>query len=317
MVLGLALSVVICSLLFAFNIIDLRYIGLLFLYAFIALLIGTFLWLLGLWSAGDAKLYVIYLLLIPLTTYKYVELNFPILPLLVNTVLPASIYLLAKLILKTNAKQKWTALKKTLNWKNLLIMLLSIFSMSWVTTWLFTYLGIQRNYLYNIIAITILSVLMQKTFQEQTLPLMALISLMRIFVDQHQVLSYSFITFFLITTLCYAITRMTIDRLSDIYTEKVRISDLKAGMLPAEIITKQGFKIDIRSARKSFFNKTEALTPGRISAIQNARREGRLHFNNLRIQQTIPLAPFLFLGTAITIICQGDAVLAIRSLLNV
>jgi len=68
---------------------------------FICLIVGYLLWYLNLWAAGDAKLLVIYSLLIPLETYtnNYIS-YFPSLIVLIDTITLIVIFLLCKLIIK-------------------------------------------------------------------------------------------------------------------------------------------------------------------------------------------------------------------------
>jgi len=67
----------------------------------ICLIVGYLLWHFNLWAAGDAKLLVIYSLLIPLETYinNYIS-YFPSLIILIDTITLIVIFLLCKLIIK-------------------------------------------------------------------------------------------------------------------------------------------------------------------------------------------------------------------------
>jgi hypothetical protein len=120
----------------------------------------------------------------------------------------------------------------------------------------------------------------------------------------------------------YAAIRIFLFDLSEAFTEDVNIYRLKEGMIPAEAITKQGLKVKTKeyeflTPRKetAFFMRTNAgLTKEEIDRIKKAHLAGKMHFNELKIKQTIPFAPFLFLGTLITIICQGNIIVFLRSL---
>jgi len=74
---------------------DLIFSGL--LNALIALLVGYLLWYFDLWAAGDAKLFFVFALLLPLSYYSRTYLPlFPSFALLINTFVPVLIFLLAQ-----------------------------------------------------------------------------------------------------------------------------------------------------------------------------------------------------------------------------
>ena len=76
---------------------DLIFSGL--LNALIALLVGYLLWYFDLWAAGDAKLFFVFALLLPLSYYSRTYLPFfPSFALLVNTFVPVLLFLLAQSI---------------------------------------------------------------------------------------------------------------------------------------------------------------------------------------------------------------------------
>ena len=56
----------------------------------------------------------------------------------------------------------------------------------------------------------------------------------------------------------------------------------------------------------------EGLTKNDIKNIQKWHMSGKLHFNRLKIQQTIPFAPFMFLGVLLTILLKMNIVLWLK-----
>lgn len=79
--------------------VPLIYIGRTFLNALTALLVGFLLWRFNVWAAGDAKLFFVYALLIPLNYYwKSYFHFFPSFVLLVNIFMPVFFYLLARAV---------------------------------------------------------------------------------------------------------------------------------------------------------------------------------------------------------------------------
>ena len=68
-------SVFLWFLLYFLKIVDLNYIFLVFIQGLLSLIIGFFIWCMGLWGAGDAKLYFAFSFLMPFSMYHQNELN--------------------------------------------------------------------------------------------------------------------------------------------------------------------------------------------------------------------------------------------------
>jgi Flp pilus assembly protein protease CpaA len=318
---GLVLSVLIHSLLLLFRIIDIRYVLLLGVYVLIALVLGVFLWFIGAWSAGDAKLYVCYIALIPLGVYRNLAADFPIFTLLVNTILPVFFYLLIKMLIKTSSKHKLKAVKKMLNWKYILTILLVVFSIGWITDLVLGYLGVTYNFLYSLLGIIILFKVFQKVFKKKTMIFLVILSIIRIFLNTEEIFTPEFLIGFTFMVLLFAFVRLLIWELGEVYLNKVNIYKLQEGMILAEGIDKKGFKTKrsqygysvIDDADKFIYKPSvEGLTKKDIRKIQKAHNRGLLHFNNIKVQQTTPFAPFMFLGVIITIILEGNLLVFFR-----
>jgi hypothetical protein len=320
---ALGLSVLIHVLLLFFNIIGFDYVLVIGLYVLASLVLGFIAWYTRIWSAGDAKLYCAYMSLIPPTIYVYFITDFHIFALLVNSLLPYFAYLLLNLILKTGFKHKVAVLKKIMTWKSLLNILLLIFSISWLTTYLFSRLGIQSTFLYNILAIAVIAALLKRILGEQMIAFLALVAILRVFLNTGHVLTVSFLTSFVVITLGYMIILLFINNLSDYYTKKVHVYQLNPGMLLAEDITKKGFKQSsikkglggVFGERSIFLRSSRGLSEEDVLNIRRKYRSGKLHFNTIKIHQATPFAQFMFLGVLITIVCNGNALLFLKAFL--
>lgn len=86
-----------------FGLFDLRfsYFLLLFSNLIFATLISFFMWHFGMWSAGDAKLFIVLCLILPMNYYKatYIDI-FPSLVLLINIWIPVFVFMILKLSLQ-------------------------------------------------------------------------------------------------------------------------------------------------------------------------------------------------------------------------
>lgn len=77
-----------------------NYFGFVFLNTLIAFILGFTLWYFKLWAGGDAKLFALYVFLIPLSFYEHAYFKYwPALTLLINILLPIFVYLLIKMLL--------------------------------------------------------------------------------------------------------------------------------------------------------------------------------------------------------------------------
>jgi hypothetical protein len=179
-------------------------------------------------------------------------------------------------------------------------------------------LNIQQNYFIYIIIIAAISRLLTFVFEEQTLTLLILISVIRIFMNKDYILTYSFIKEFLVITAGYVVLMSSIGGLGKYMTEEVNVHRLKRGMVLAESVTKSGLLDTQNSVRKDqLLIKPEnmVLSEQDITLLRTMHIRGKLHFNNIRIKQTINFAPFIFTGIILTIMCKGNIIIFIRNLL--
>ncbi|MCD6215911.1 MAG: hypothetical protein J7J92_02445 [Candidatus Aenigmarchaeota archaeon] len=107
----------------------------------------------------------------------------------------------------------------------------------------------------------------------------------------------------------------------------VNLKDLKPGMLLSEVIVKKDGKYSkspvifmptrfamlrglIERVKESPVIKyrSSGITEKDIKKIQQLKKEGKLDFEHLLVQQTVSFAPFLFLGVLLTIILKGSII---------
>jgi len=204
----------------------------------IALAIGFFIWYVGLWSAGDAKLYVAFVALLPF--YKDVFLL-----LIVNTILPLFFYFVVLMFFKSGKKEKKESLKRVLNPMYVPKLLLSVFSLAWISSMIFGLVRIDSNYFFSIIMMLILGKIiayLAKKVKIESWHVLAAVAAGR-FLLQFQYMDAMFWWSFVLLTIGYGLIRMFVFDLGIVFTNKVKIKDLKEGMIPAELITRDYQKI--------------------------------------------------------------------------
>lgn len=330
---GLGISIILNLYLVLIKSVGLTYISILYGNTVFALLLGGFLWYFGFWTAGDAKLLTAFISLIPLTQYQRISVPLPVVDVLINSMIPLFICLLMYVLFKTNAKQKTIILRTALRPDKILRWIIVVFSLSWVSSIAFKAIGLSNNIIYSIIAIIafhqLLKYLVDSLNRNQkiqkikltTIKVMLLIILLRAIFQLSEFFSLEFWKHFLLLTLLYGIVRMVIYELGEAFVTEVLINDLKPGMMPAELIVNQdGYKRikipkygdsqrEIKIKNLVYDPSTAGLTSKDIRAIKRLQFRGKIHFNRLRMQQTIPFAPFLFIGSLITFLSGSTVII--------
>ena len=72
-------------------------------------------WKIGMWSTGDAKLFLAYVALLPLSVYSNGYINyFPSLTLFINTFVPMAIFFILKMLIQADRKIKKKAFQRVM-----------------------------------------------------------------------------------------------------------------------------------------------------------------------------------------------------------
>lgn len=296
----------------------------------LSLITGFIIWYIGLWTAGDAKLFLAYSALIPLSVYKYGHIPyFDSTNILINTFIPVSLYLFLTLMFKTNIQQKLLFLKQTLQPKEVFNLAVSLFAFLWGINLLFKIINFPIGYFFGIFLVFIIITLFEKIFFTKTFKLTIAISILRLILDP-SIYSFYFIKQFLLILGAFIFLRFLIIRTGFYFlTEEVDIELLKEGMMPAETVYKENGKykkqrlilfslfsyIQENMKKKNYlFDPTQPLTKNDVNKIQKLKR--KLRFKHLGVQQTLPFAPFLFFGVLLTLLAQGNFILILIDIIS-
>jgi len=117
---------------------------------------------------------------------------------------------------------------------------------------------------------------------------------------------------------------------SDIFSKKIKVEELKPGMILEETIYsgKNGkFKavklqkfigIEKKDVKKVLVleQPAEGLTEKDIQIIKRLHKEGKLEFKEILIRQTLPFAPFMFFGFILTWLAKGNFLLLFKFFLG-
>ncbi len=222
-----------------------------------ALVLAFWMWKKKWWYGGDAKLFVLYALLVPVSIYQngYIE-YFPSLVLLINVFVPFTIWSIGSILSHA----------KTFPLQPILFAALSIFSLSWLSTFVPSTLAF--------IAIVLLSNLVPVQLQ-------GVIAVLRFFGDT-TVWSKAFALHFFFWTMLLLGVRQFISANAEVFVHRGRA---KTGDILAEEVT---------------FNKHKLAKETMLAEKQASKiRHAVLSYD------TVPFALCLFLGVLITIVAKG------------
>ena len=289
--------------------------------AIFSLIIGFIIWAVGLWTAGDAKLFFAFSFLIPLNTYKYGYISYlSSTNILINTFTPLFIIIAFMLLFKTTLKQKIFYLKKSFEPKQIFQLLVFLFAFLWIVNIFFSLINMTPNYFIVIVVLFLIMLILERIVRINIFYIVLLLSILRFFFDK-TIYSLEFLKFLFFIWITFIILRFFILYLGyDILTKEVDIKLLKKGMIPAEkvYIEKEKYRkenilyfslfsylYEKTRKREYLFEPTaEGLSEEDVDKLK--KLEKKLGFEHLRVHQTMSFAPFMFTGVLLTILFQGN-----------
>jgi hypothetical protein len=293
--------------------------------AFTALVAFVMYWA-SFWTAGDGKLFIVFAVLVPLSVYKYGFVPYlSSTNLLINTMVPFFLFYIVVLAVRTKWSQKVDSAKKLFNWKRLGILALFLFSFSWPVELFFSYFQIPGNFFFVVFVLFLMLFIVDKIFGRHLVAAMVLLSLLRIAFDRTLLTMEAWMAYIWSYVLFLFVIFYVLYLGYDYMSRVVDIRLLKPGMVPAQIVYKEGDKYireDILhvSLLSYLYDKTierdyiieprpEGLHPEDVERIKSV--EDKLIFEHLRVYKTLHFAPFLFIGTLLTILFQGNMFIAL------
>ncbi|MFH1641592.1 MAG: A24 family peptidase C-terminal domain-containing protein [Nanoarchaeota archaeon] len=293
-----------------------------------ALIIGYLMWDVGLWTAGDGKLFLAYATLIPLFIYNKAS-NIPFfssMNILINTFVPLFFFFLINLLIKTSLIQKKASFKKAFNPKRVFVLILTLFCFFWIIDIITGILGVGLNFFYYILLLFLIVYPIERVMKQKFLIVVILICLARIVFDRSIFTMHFILTFFSFFLVFLVLRYFVIELGFSRFTTSVPINKLKQGMVPAEMIYKNNERKKIlffsffeylrEKNNKSLFDiRSEGLTKKDIDKIKKLAQK-HPDFKTFQIQQTLPFAPFLFCGAILTIIAQGNVFIFLKNIFS-
>lgn len=312
------------------------------------LLISFIFWNIGLWTAGDAKLFFVFNLLTPPDLinigYKGMFYGLVFFTNIFGTML---FFFIFKLLIKIKKKEIFASIKKTFKIKDIAIIMLFIFAIGAIFR-LFSF-EMYGNFFLGMLIIFIGYSVLESLVGNKMVPTLIIVALIRVIIDFKNIMSIEFLKQFLTLCLTLLIARFLLLRLSFYaFTQKIKVRDLKEKMFLAEdiwtmkitetnearksILKKQGITTEIKYQKqpienltifaylrnKPFFfknyDKNLGLSKTNIEWFENNKNNLKFHF--IRVYETMPFAPFISVGVLTTILVKGDLFLFLIKLIT-
>jgi len=289
-----------------------------------AFFVGFLLWYINFWNAGDGKLYMTFVSLMPIdlvfsgirSLYSY--------NLIVYTFVPIFFVFLLLLILQSTTKDIATSLKRTFRLKPIMGIAIAFFAFQWVIKIVNQQFGLRMNLFIGAVILFLFFNFIEKVTRLKLLNTFIIVAIVRIIIDFSEVIEPSFLILFVFQLLIFIFFIYFFLTLAYFkFGVHVKIPDLKPGMNLCEKIipkTTEGSKIlkysvesDVKISLFTFLYdkkdpkalielRPEGLTKKEINKIKELNRDNKLDVGSLLIQKRIPFAPFVFIGTIITLI---------------
>ncbi len=288
-----------------------------------AFLFGFVLFLGRLWSAADSKLFLALALLFPSSFYNHQFVFFPSFSIILNAFIPAFFGLFLFALIKTSMQQKLVALKSTLHPKTIASIAIILFAFYWLLALLFSALNIPLDFFIIVLLLFFFVAAVEVIFPRKFVLVMAVVAAVFLWLRFGEAAQPEFVLNFLLILLIMLFLRFFVLHLGFFsFGTRKKIDELKPGMVLLEGVYEQdGFLEKKKLFFPSLVNvlqdiktnyvfdlSVKGISEENIALLKEARREGKVKFHGLLVQETIPFAPILFIGVLLSLACS-DAIL--------
>jgi Flp pilus assembly protein protease CpaA len=301
------------------------------------LVLGFILWNIGLWTAGDAKLFFVFNLLTPpfFITEYYLGYFYGFL-YFINIFGVMFFFFLYKIFTKISMKEFLDSIKKTFKLKEILQIFLFVFAFGFLMRYFPNFF--TSNFFITILTFFALYSIIEFFLGDKMMIFIYILAVIRIISQWSDILKGQFWLQLFVQLLMIVLLRFLLLRLSYYaFTNKLRIHELKKGMFLAEDIipvnyieqdekrrkimnldekgNKKYFKMQLEnltfiSYLKDFYfkhidyNKNLGLSKENLEWFSKNKKD--FLFRSLRVYETMPFAPLIFIGFLVTLIIKGN-----------
>ncbi|MFH1511193.1 MAG: prepilin peptidase [Candidatus Woesearchaeota archaeon] len=272
-----------------------------------ACIIGFFLWFTRVWTAGDGKLFIAFAALLPIMDSSLYSLD-----LLINIFLLS----LAIILIVAIPRMKLTRISRVLDGLRPSVLIrpaVCVFSLYWIVSLALKPLH-AGPWMIGVLTLAIL-IFLKPARYGHVFKLMVAVCFLRLLFDRSVCTLPGILHFFLLLVAYRAIFAVSASSIWD-SSQDINASKLKPGMSLAETVGVS------RSSKSRFSKKPRGLFD--FGGFINEESEGltkeqigRLRatgFKTFKISESVPFAPFMFLGALATLFFKGNVLIILLNL---
>jgi len=296
---------------------------------FLTLFISLLLWFVGFWPAGDAKLFIIYSLLLPLEIFRFSF--YPAMDLLINTFVPIFFVYMFLAFFRSDKQRIISSLKYAFEPYKIFLITVIFLGVAFFITLPLAMVGLPVNLFTFIVVLFLIIEIADRIIPVNLEFFYVFVAIIRLIIDYKNVYTLTFMKQLFLVIFIFLFFRFFILRLTFyLNTKKVKIKDLKPGMRIAEGIS------EVERNGKKFFEKIElihyavydflyhkkkkfiheigdeGLSSKNLEKLRKLREEGKIPFDEILVHQQMPFAIFLLIGFLLTLYFNGNFLLILK-----
>ena len=273
-------------------------------------------WWLGIWPAGDAKFFTVFLLFFPAQMYLPFRLIFSY---LVNIFVPIFFLMMVVIFFKSGSKLIKEAVKYSFDPYKIFMLVSMFLGFVWFNLKFISMFGVKTDFFISILILFLVYELFYAilTFESELFFLGC--AIVRIVLDYRNIFTLNFLYDFFSTVFVFVFFRFFVLYLGyHMYTKRVKISDLEPGMSLAEGVFFKDNKIwkisfltssfieFLMQRKQRFIHDLNNLTKKDVRLLKKLKKEKKLPFDDILVSQRQNFAFFILLGFLLTYFLKGD-----------
>jgi hypothetical protein len=247
---------------------------------------------------------------------------FPSFTIFINTFIPVALLLALLAILKTSLEDKLGVMRKAFRPEMVANVFMFVVGFGWLIRTASGYLALPQNYFLNVIVLFLLYEMLSKVLPFRKI--LFAVTGIALVLGYETMLTLEFLQSMLYLFVLFLLLRYFILYLGFYaFSRSIPVKELKPGMVLSEGITRETdregrhWKSEIvlptvfsilTHAKTGFLygKESRGLSEEEVREIKEMHKRKKFGFDEIRVHETVPFAPFLFAGTLVTMALQGS-----------